>query len=66
MTEEREDFRAVGTLNVPPDPGILKALGQNHAFESAIADLVDNSVDAEAEHVLVRFVLRKEIGRAHV
>lgn len=58
MIEEQEDFRAVGRLRIPPDPGILKALGLNHAFESAIADLVDNSVDAEAEHVLVRFVVR--------
>lgn len=58
MTEDRDDFRAVGTLRIPPDPGILKALGLNHAFESAISDLVDNSIDAEAKHVLVRFVLR--------
>jgi hypothetical protein len=58
VTEDRDDFRAVGTLRIPPDPGILKALGLNHAFESAISDLVDNSVDAEARHVLVRFVLR--------
>lgn len=61
MADEQEDFRAVGTLRIPPDPGILKALGLNHAFESAIADLVDNSVDAEADHVLVRFVLRNGI-----
>jgi hypothetical protein len=58
MTIERDDFDAVGTLHVPPDPGILKALGLNHAFESAIADLVDNSIDAKAQHVLVRFVLK--------
>lgn len=58
MTTTRDDFDAVGTLRIPPDPGILKALGLNHAFESAISDLVDNSVDAEATHVLVRFVLR--------
>lgn len=56
--QKQEDFQTVGTLRIPPDPGILKALGLNHAFESAIADLVDNSIDAEARHVLVRFVLR--------
>lgn len=58
MGQTGDEFRAVGTLRIPPDPGILKALGLNHAFESAVADLVDNSIDAEAEHVLVRFVLR--------
>lgn len=58
MSAEQE-IRAVGTLHIPPDPGILKALGLNHAFESAIADLVDNSIDAKAQHVLIRFVLKK-------
>jgi hypothetical protein len=58
VSRDREDFRAVGTLRIPPDPGILKALGLNHALESAIADLVDNSIDAKARHVLVRFVVR--------
>ena len=59
MEEQGEDFRAVSTLRVPPDPGILKAIGLNHGFESAIADLVDNSLDAEANHVLIRFVVRE-------
>jgi anti-sigma regulatory factor (Ser/Thr protein kinase) len=35
----------------------LKAIGLNHGFESAIADLVDNSLDAGAKRVLIRFVL---------
>lgn len=58
VTQSRDDFRAVGTLRIPPDPGILKALGLNHAFESAIADLVDNSIDADANNILVRFALQ--------
>jgi hypothetical protein len=36
---------------------VLKAVGLRHAFETAIADLVDNSIDANAEHILIRFVL---------
>jgi hypothetical protein len=43
---------------MPPDPGILKAIGLNHGFESAIADLVDNSLDAKAKRVLIRFILK--------
>ena len=34
----------------------MQSLGRNHAFETAIADLVDNSVDAGARNVLIRFV----------
>ncbi len=59
MSEVLTEFVAVDTRSVPPDPGVLKAIGLNHAFESAIADLVDNSVDAHASQILVRFVLRR-------
>jgi hypothetical protein len=34
----------------------METIGLNHAFETAIADLVDNSVDAGAQRVLIRFV----------
>lgn len=51
------EFETVGTRRLPPDPAIMKAIGLNHAFESAIADLVDNSIDAGADRVLVRFIL---------
>jgi len=34
----------------------MQTIGRNHAFETAIADLVDNSVDAGAAHTLIRFV----------
>jgi Histidine kinase-, DNA gyrase B-, and HSP90-like ATPase len=36
----------------------MEALGRNHAFETAIADLIDNSVDASATNTLIRFVRR--------
>ncbi len=34
----------------------MKAIGLNHSFESAVADVVDNSLDAGAARVLIRFV----------
>jgi hypothetical protein len=34
----------------------MEAIGRNHSFETALADLVDNSIDADATHVLIRFV----------
>lgn len=50
------DVPVTGEVELPPDPRAFDALGRNHAFETAIADLVDNSIDAEADHVLVRLV----------
>jgi hypothetical protein len=51
----------VGTKRLPPDPRSLEALGRHHSLEAAVAELVDNAVDARAAHVLVKFV--KEQGR---
>jgi DNA mismatch repair enzyme (predicted ATPase) len=45
-----------GAVELPPDPRALNALGRNHRLETALADLVDNSVDAGATRVLIRFV----------
>lgn len=39
-----------------PDPRVTDTLGRNHSFEEAIADLVDNSIEAEATSILIRFV----------
>jgi len=36
----------IGTIRLAPDAGLVKSLGANHTFESAIADLIDNSIDA--------------------
>lgn len=58
MSEFLESVDAVEVRHVPPDPAILKAIGLHHNLESAIADLVDNSVDAEARLVRIRFVLQ--------
>lgn len=48
--------RVTRVREVPPDPSIAKAVGRHHTFETAIADLVDNSLDAGATRVLVRFL----------
>lgn len=36
-----------------PDPRLIKSLGMHHTLESAIADLVDYSIDAQASRVLI-------------
>ncbi len=53
-----DEFRVVGVRRVPPNPGVMKAIGLHHSLESAVADLVDNGVDAKASIVLIRFVLK--------
>jgi hypothetical protein len=35
----------------------LRSIG--YSFEVAVADIIDNSIDAQAKHVLVRFIIRK-------
>lgn len=55
-------IETVRRIHIPPNAGIFKALGLEQSFEAAIADLIDNSLDAMASKVLVRFVLHG--GRA--
>jgi hypothetical protein len=45
-----------GSIELPPDPRALDSIGRNHSLETALADLVDNSIDAGATHVLIRLV----------
>lgn len=45
-----------GSVQLLPDPRSLEALGRNHTLQAALAELVDNSLDAAATHVLIRFV----------
>lgn len=47
----------VGSKIVPPDPSITSAIGRHHTLATAVADLVDNSIDFGATHVLVRFLM---------
>lgn len=45
----------VGSRVVPPDPSITSAIGRHHTLVTAVADLVDNSIDAGASNILIRF-----------
>ena len=51
-----DDVPITGSVILAPEPRSLEALGRNHTLEAAVAELVDNSIDAEAGHVLIRFV----------
>ncbi|WP_068492364.1 ATP-binding protein [Pseudoclavibacter helvolus] len=52
------DIRVTKVRDVSPDPSIVQAIGRHHTLETAVADLVDNSLDAAASHVTVRFLQR--------
>lgn len=53
-----DDVARVVTLE--PDPSILNAIGRGHTLASAIADIIDNSLDAGAERINVRFLVRRD------
>ncbi|MEJ6555550.1 sigma-70 family RNA polymerase sigma factor [Microbacterium esteraromaticum] len=46
------------TIELRPDASVLNAIGRGHTLASALADLVDNSLDAGANRVGIRFVTR--------
>lgn len=51
------DVPTSGSTRLPPDTGYARALtNQGYGFEVAVADLVDNSLDAGAEAVVVHFL----------
>lgn len=54
------DVEVSGHETVRPTPDILDALEQDYPLEASIADLVDNSIDAKAKIVLIRFVRKGE------
>lgn len=54
----REEVPSSGSVSLPPDPHALDGLGRNHRIETALADLVDNAIDADASDVVIRFVQR--------
>lgn len=56
MSHWREEVPTSGSVTLPPDPHAFDGLGRNHSIETAIADLVDNSIDAAASEVLIRLV----------
>jgi hypothetical protein len=50
----------VERITLAPDAGLVRSLGANHTLESAIADLVDNSVDAGASRVSIRLLTKTD------
>lgn len=57
-TKYNLDERQWTTETVLPDPSTIAAIGMHHNLTSALADLVDNSIDAEARCIRIRFVQR--------
>lgn len=60
----QDEVPTEGTVTLPPDPQSLDGLGRNHSLVTALADLVDNSLDAQATHVLIRLVRQTSKLRA--
>jgi hypothetical protein len=56
VQEWQEDVPSSGTVELVPEGRSMQSLGRNHSLESAIADLADNSIDAGASHIRIRFV----------
>jgi histidine kinase/DNA gyrase B/HSP90-like ATPase len=56
MSQWCQEIPVDGVVELPPEPRAMESLGRNHTLETAVADLVDNSLDADASHVLIRFV----------
>ncbi|WP_067692986.1 ATP-binding protein [Nocardia jejuensis] len=55
--EWKFDVPTVGSKQLPPDPRYMEALtSQGYGFEAAVADLVDNSIDAGANDVVIHFL----------
>ncbi|MFD2417302.1 ATP-binding protein [Amycolatopsis pigmentata] len=61
MSTWRESVPVAGSVILTPDARALDSLGRNHSLPTALADLVDNSIDAQASEVLIRFV--RQSGR---
>ena len=50
------DAHIVRSVHLPPAPRFMDAIGHNYKFETAVADLIDNSIDAGSRTVLARFI----------
>ena len=48
---------ATGTRSVDLDPKLVNSIGLHHSLATAVADLVDNSLDASASTIRVRVLL---------
>ncbi|MFI6827895.1 ATP-binding protein [Kribbella sp. NPDC050241] len=50
----------VETIRLEPDAGLVKSLGANHILETAVADLVDNCLDAGATRVAIHLLTGRD------
>lgn len=55
VDDEQSSAQVVDLL---PDPSILSAIGAGHSLATAMADLIDNSLDKGATKFLARFITR--------
>lgn len=55
----RPDIPISGSHSLPPDPHFADSIGRNHRLETALADIVDNSIAAGATAILIRFMVVK-------
>ncbi|WP_328970285.1 ATP-binding protein [Streptomyces sp. NBC_00239] len=56
-TDWQFDVPTTGSKHLPPDGRYMEALSsQGYGFEVAVADLVDNSIDAGAKDVVIHFL----------
>lgn len=57
MSDWQFEVPTTGSKHLPPDSRYVEALSsQGYGFEVAVADLVDNSIDAGAKDVVVHFL----------
>jgi RNA polymerase sigma factor (sigma-70 family) len=60
MESTEEHPEAPHVVDLAPDPSILSAIGAGHSLATAMADLIDNSIDKGATKFLARFITRNE------
>lgn len=53
-----------GRVVLHPDASVLDAVGRGHTLPSALADLIDNSIDAGAASVSIMFVVKDAMIRS--
>lgn len=52
------------TVRLEPDPSVLSAIGRGHSLHSALADIVDNSIDHKASRISIRFMVEMSYVRS--